>query len=181
MAVQVFLQVLSELGTFALHLLTIGEGEEVWTVIKEFLSITILLITLFNALLGVIADELITFAHQEFILAAAFTSNLVPHTLYELFFLLALVCEISLGADHFVLDLFEVLTTDFPHTWHLAIEINALPEPLMNSILPHTWEASNGNPVPPVGLHHLCVRHAGVGQVTRLRVGVRHVDEQGLA
>lgn len=181
MAVQVLLQVLSELGTLALHLLTIGEGEEVWTVIKEFLSITILLITLFNALLGVIADELIAFAHQELILAAAFTSNLVPHALNELLFLLALVCEISLGADHFVLNLFKVLTTDFSHPGHLAIEINSLPEPLMNSILPHTWESRYGDPVPPVGLHHLCVSHAGVRQVTRLRVGVRHVDEQGFA
>jgi hypothetical protein len=27
----------------------------------------------------------------------------------------------------------------------------------------------------------MCVRHAGVGQVTWLRVGVRHVDEQCLA
>lgn len=163
MAVQVLLQVLSELGTLALNLLTIGKGEEVWTVIKEFLSITILLITLFNALLGVIADELIAFAHQELILAAAFTSNLVPHALYELFFLLALVREISLCADHFVLNLFKVLTTDFSHPWHLAIEINALPEPLMYSILPHAWEASNGDPISPVCLHHLCVRHASVG------------------
>ena len=64
MAVQVLLQVLSELGPLALHLLTIGEGEEVWTVVKEFFSITILLITLFNALLGVIADKFIAFAHQ---------------------------------------------------------------------------------------------------------------------
>ena len=181
MAVKVLLQVLSELGPLALHLLTIGEGEEVWTVIKEFLSITILLITLFNALLGVIADELIALAHQELILAAAFTSNLVPHALNELFFLLALVCEISLSADHFVLNLFEVLTTDFSHPWHLTIEINALPESLVNSILPHAWEARNGDPIPPVGLHHMCVRHAGVGQVTWLRVGVRHVDEQCLA
>jgi hypothetical protein len=46
-------------------------------------------------LLGIIADELIAFAHQEFVLAAAFTSNLVPHALNELFFLLALVGEIS--------------------------------------------------------------------------------------
>ena len=150
-------------------------------VIKEFLSITILLITLFNALLGVIADELIAFAHQELILSAAFTSNLVSDALDELFFLLALVSEISLSADHFVLNLFKVFTTDLSHPGHLAIEINALPEPLMNSILPHTWEARNGDPIPPIRLHHLCVRHAGVWQVTWLRVWVRHVDEQGFA
>lgn len=150
-------------------------------VIKEFLSISILPITLFNALLCVIADKLIAFAHQELILAAAFTCNLVPHALNELFFLLALVSEISLSADHFVLNLFEVFTTNFSHPGHLPIEINALPEPLMNSILPHSWEARNGDPIPPIGLHHLCVRHAGVGQVTWLRVWVRHVDEQGFA
>jgi hypothetical protein len=158
-----------------------SEGEKVRPVIKEFLSVTIFLITLFNALVGVIADKLIAFAHQELILAAAFTSNLVPHALNELFFLISLVVEISLGADHFVLNLFEVLTSNLSHPGHLSIEIDTLPEPLMHTILPHAWESCNGNSIPPVGLHHLCIGQAGVGQVTWLRIWVRHVDEQGFA
>ena len=158
-----------------------SEGEEVWTVIKEFLSITILLISLVNALLGVVADKLITFAHQELILAAALTSNLVSHALNELFFLIALAVEISLGADHFVLNLFEVLTSNLSHPRRLSIEIDSLPEPLMHTILPHTWESCNSNPIPPVGLDHLSIGQAGVGQVAWLRVRVRHVDEQGFA
>jgi hypothetical protein len=62
--VEVVLQVLSQLGSLAFHLFTISEGEEIRTVIKELLPVSILLIPLFKTLISIIAYKLIAFAHQ---------------------------------------------------------------------------------------------------------------------
>ena len=62
--VEVVLQVLSQLCSLAFHLFTISEGEEIRTVIKELLPVSILLIPLFKTLISIIAYKLIAFAHQ---------------------------------------------------------------------------------------------------------------------
>lgn len=80
MFVKLFFQILSKFGSVVLYLFSMSEGEEIGFVIKELLSFPIKFFFLINAVLGVILNKLIAFAHKQLIFASFITSNLIFYT-----------------------------------------------------------------------------------------------------